>query len=289
MAGQAGAVRSLAVIGSGTMGAGIAQTAILAGIHTTIREIDQPLLDRGLATIRKNLDRLAERGKLDAPARDAALACLHGATDLAALASVDAVIEAVPEILDLKKKVFADLEQVCTNAVFLASNTSSLPVQEIATAVKAKERVLGLHYFNPAQVLPLVDVVTPLTVAEETVQAALAFCRATGKSPIRVKDTPAFVVNRLFVPFAMNAMRLWESGVASAEDIDQGCKLGVGHSMGPLATSDLVGLDVMLHVAESMFAELRAPAVAPPTILRRLVSAGHLGRKTGRGIFDYSS
>ena len=269
------------------MGHGIAETAILAGIPTVLRDLDPAALQRGLDAIRKDLDRRVERGRLDAAARDAALAHLRGASEAAAIADADGVIEAVTEQLPIKQQVFAELDQVCTRARFIASNTSSISIQAVAAATQRPERVLGMHYFNPAQVMALVEVVTPLTVDEAVVETGMAFCRATGKTPIRVKDTPAFVVNRLFVPMALDAIRLLEAGVASPADIDEGCKLGLGHSMGPLATSDLVGLDVLLHVADSMFDELRDPHVAAPTLLRRLVSAGYLGRKSGRGIFDY--
>ncbi len=281
-------VRTLAVIGAGSMGHGIAQTAALAGITTILHDIDQAAVDQGLAGIEAGLARLVARDRLSADECDATLGRLHGATDLQAVADADAVIEAAPEQLALKKRLFADLDAVCARAIFLASNTSSLSLQELAAATARPERVLGLHYFNPAQVLPLVEVVTPLTVDPAAADAAEAYCRVTGKTPIRVQDTPAFVVNRLFVPFALDAIRLLESGVASAEDIDRACQLGVSHKMGPLATCDLSGLDVVLHVADAMRAETGDARWNAPTLLRRLVSAGRLGRKTGRGIFDYS-
>lgn len=283
------AIRALGVVGAGTMGHGIAQTAILAGIDVVLRDVDGGALERGRAAIEKGLARLVERERLTAAEQEAALAHLTTSTELEALGGVDAVIEAAPERLELKRAIFAELDAACPRAVFIASNTSSIPIQQIAVSLPEdrRARALGLHYFNPAQVLPLVEVVRPLTASDEAVAAAEAFVRATGKTPIAAQDTPAFIVNRLFVPMALDALRMWEAGVASAEDIDAGCRLGLGHSMGPLATSDLVGLDVMLDVAESMFDELRDPRVAPPTILRRLVSAGRLGRKTGRGVFDY--
>ena len=202
------AVRTLAVIGAGSMGHGIAQTAALAGITTILHDVDQAAVDRGLTGIDAGLARMVARGRLGADERDATLARLHGATDLQAVADVDAVIEAAPEQLALKKRIFTDLDALCERAVFLASNTSSLSLQEIAAATARPGRVLGLHYFNPAQVLPLVEVVIPLTVDPGVAEAAEAYCRATGKTPIRVQDTPAFVVNRLFVPFALDAIRL---------------------------------------------------------------------------------
>ena len=282
-------VRTLAVIGAGAMGHGIAQTALVAGIATTLHDVDEQALRSARAAIDTGLARLVERERMDAAAKDAAMMRLHLTTDLSRLAHADAVIEAAPERLELKRALFREVDAICATAVFLASNTSSLAIKSIAEVVRRKERVLGLHYFNPAQVLPLVEVVTPPTVAAEVVEAAEAFCRATGKTTVRVKDTPGFVVNRLFIPFALQAMQLLEDGVASADEIDQACKLGLGHSQGPLSTSDLVGLDVMLDIAQSLSAELRDPSVAAPAILRRWVADGRLGRKTGRGIFDYSA
>ena len=284
---RAMAIERLGVIGAGTMGAGIAQTALVAGISVTLVDVDAGQLAAAEATITGGLDRLLSRERIDLTQREASLRALTTATELSALADADAVIEAVSERIELKQAIFAELETTCARAVFLASNTSSLSLQEIAERMSDASRVVGLHYFNPAQILPLVEVVTPLTASDEAVDAAWAFAEATGKTPVRVKDTPAFIVNRLLVPFCLSALRLWESGVATAEDIDQACQLGVGHALGPLATSDLVGLDVLLDVAESMQREIGDPSLAPPTILRRLVSAGRLGRKTGRGIYEY--
>ena len=280
-------VRTLAVIGAGSMGHGIAQTAALAGIDTILYDLEQGFVDRGLAGIEKGLDRLVSRDRLSSEDKAVTMDRLRGATDLQAAAAVDAVIEAAPERLEVKQQIFGQLDDICGQAIFLASNTSSISLQEIARPTNRPERVLGLHYFNPPQILPLVEIVSPLTVDPAVVDAAEAFCKATGKTSIRVKDTPAFVVNRLFVPFALDAIRLLESGVASAEDIDQACQLGVSHKMGPLTTADLSGLDVMLDVADAMREETGDSRWNAPTLLRRLVSAGHLGRKTGRGIFDY--
>ena len=284
---RAMAIERLGVIGAGTMGAGIAQTALVAGIAVTLVDVDAGQLAAAEATITGGLDRLLSRERIDLTQREASLRALTTATELSVLGEADAVIEAVSERIELKQAIFAELETTCPRAVFLASNTSSLSLQEIAERMSDASRVVGLHYFNPAQILPLVEVVTPLTASDEAVDAAWAFAEATGKTPVRVKDTPAFIVNRLLVPFCLSALRLWESGVATAEDIDQACQLGVGHALGPLATSDLVGLDVLLDVAESMQREIGDPSLAPPTILRRLVSAGRLGRKTGRGIYEY--
>ena len=281
-------LKRLGVLGGGTMGSGIAQTALLSGIDVTLVDVDAGQLQRAQSTIQSGVDRLVSRERISAEQGSAAIAALTTSTDLESLAGSEGVIEAVSENIELKQSIFERLETVCADAAFIASNTSSLSIQEIAQRMSDPSRVVGLHYFNPAQVLPLVEVVVPLTASDEAVDAAWAFVEATGKTPVRVKDTPAFIVNRLLVPFCLEALRLWESGVATAEDIDRACQLGLGHSMGPLATADLVGLDVLLDVAESMQREIGDPNLSPPTILRRLVSAGRLGRKTGRGIFEHA-
>ena len=280
-------LKRLGVLGGGTMGSGIAQIALLAGIEVSLVDVDQGQLERAHGVIQSGVDRLVSRERISAERGSAAIAALTTSTDLESLASSEGVIEAVSENIELKRGIFEGLESVCADAKFIASNTSSLSIQEIAERMQDPSRVVGLHFFNPAQVLPLVEVVVPLTASDEAVEAAWAFVEAAGKTPVRVKDTPAFIVNRLLVPFCLSALRLWESGVATAEDIDQACQLGLGHSMGPLATADLVGLDVLLDVAESMHREIGDPSLTPPTILRRLVSAGRLGRKTGRGIFEH--
>ncbi len=277
----------LGVLGGGTMGSGIAQTALLAGIEVSLVDVDPGQLHRAEKTIQGGVDRLVSRERISAEQGSAAIAALTTSTDFESLAGSEGVIEAVSENIELKQSIFERLETVCADATFIASNTSSLSIQEIAQRMSDPSRVVGLHYFNPAQVLPLVEVVVPLTASDDAVDAAWAFVEATGKTPVRVKDTPAFIVNRLLVPFCLSALRLWESGVASAEDIDRACQLGLGHSMGPLATADLVGLDVLLDVAESMQREIGDPNLTPPTILRRLVSAGRLGRKSGHGIYEH--
>ncbi|MCY3921013.1 MAG: 3-hydroxyacyl-CoA dehydrogenase family protein [Chloroflexota bacterium] len=280
-------LKRLGVLGGGTMGSGIAQTALLAGVEVTLVDVDDGQLERAQGVIEGGVERLVSRDRISAEQGSAAIAALTTSSDLESLAGSDGVIEAVSENVELKRGIFERLETVCAEAKFIASNTSSLSIQEIAERMQDPSRVVGLHYFNPAQVLPLVEVVVPLTASDEAVDAAWAYVEATGKTPVRVKDTPAFIVNRLLVPFCLEALRMWESGVATAEDIDRACQLGLGHSMGPLATADLVGLDVLLDVAESMQREIGDPNLTPPTILRRLVSAGRLGRKTGRGIFEH--
>ena len=269
------------------MGAGIAQVAVQHGYATVLRDIDQALIDRGIATVEKGLGRLVDKGRLGAAERDAALARLGGGLDLDALADADLVLEAASERLDIKRAIFAELDAACLQARVLASNSSSLSNQNLAGVTKRPGRVIGLHFFNPAPVLPLVEVIVPYTADEAVVALGERWVRSLGKQPVRAKDTPGFIANRLLVPFILDAFRLLESGVASAEDIDTACHVGFNHAMGPLATADLIGLDVMLDIAEAMQAELHEPSLAAPTMLRRYVEAGWLGRKSGRGVYRY--
>ena len=280
-------IRKVAIIGAGTMGAGIAQVAVQHGYATVLRDIDQALIDRGIATVEKGLGRLVDKGRLGAAERDTALARLGGGLDLDALADADLVLEAASERLDIKRAIFAELDEACPQARVLASNSSSLSNQNLAGVTKRPGRVIGLHFFNPAPVLPLVEVIVPYTADEEVVDLGERWVRSLGKQPVRAKDTPGFIANRLLVPFILDAFRLLESGVASAEDIDTACHVGFNHAMGPLATADLIGLDVMLDIAEAMQAELHEPSLAAPTMLRRYVEAGWLGRKSGRGVYRY--
>ncbi len=280
-------IRKVAIIGAGTMGAGIAQVAVQHGYATVLRDIDQALIDRGIAAVEKGLGRLVDKGRLGAAERDAALARLGGGLDLDALADADLVLEAASERLDIKRAIFAELDEACPQARVLASNSSSLSNQNLAGVTKRPGRVIGLHFFNPAPVLPLVEVIVPYTADEEVVDLGERWVRSLGKQPVRAKDTPGFIANRLLVPFILDAFRLLESGVASAEDIDTACHVGFNHAMGPLATADLIGLDVMLDIAEAMQAELHEPSLAAPTMLRRYVEAGWLGRKSGRGVYRY--
>ena len=282
-------IRRLGVVGAGTMGHGIAQASIQAGVETLLYDVDDTALSRGHSAIEQRLDALVSRDRISIDERNSALSRLTITRNLGDFSSVDGVIEAAPEVLELKQELFRELDRVCIDAQFIATNTSSDPIQDLVLCVQRKERVLGMHYFNPASVLKLVEVVVPLTVSSDVVETAERFCRATGKVTVRVKDTPAFIVNRLLIPFLLDAIRMLESGIASAEDIDVSCRLGLGHSLGPLSTCDLVGLDVLLNITESMFDELRDSRVVPPTLLRRMVAAGQLGKKSGIGFFEYSN
>lgn len=278
------------IIGSGLMGSGIAQVAAYSGCEVTLVDVDQARVDAGIAGIRKRLERESERGRIGAADAEAASARLFGVADMetmGSLSKVDAVIEAVVEDIHVKSGIFKKLGEVCRPEALLASNTSSLPLSDLAAASGRPERVIGLHFFNPPWALKLVEIVSTASTTDETLADALQLCERMGRVPVQVKDTPGFIANRLLVPFIFDAIDLLDSGVATAADIDDACKVGLNHTMGPLATADLIGLDTLKLIAESMFEEYGEPRFKAPTLLRRLVSLGHLGRKSGRGFFKY--
>ena len=282
-------IARVGVVGCGLMGGGIAQVVAQAGFPTTVVEADQAFLDRGLGQVRRSLDGLVERGRLAAPERDTVWGRLRGSLRLENLGEADFVIEAVTENVALKKDTFARLDRICPPHAVLANNTSSCTVTELAAATKRPAQVVGLHFFNPAPIMKLVEVVRTILTSDATVKTAWDFVQNLGKTPVAAQDTTGFIVNRLLVPYLLEAIRLLESGVASKEDIDQAMKLGCGYPMGPFTLLDLVGLDTTLFVAEVMFQEFREARLAPPPLLRRMVLAGHLGRKSGKGFYDYSS
>jgi 3-hydroxybutyryl-CoA dehydrogenase len=269
------------------MGSGITQVAAQAGLPTAVVETNPELLSRGLGAIRRSLDGLVDKGRLDAAARDATWGRIRGTTRLEDLADADLVIEAITENVGLKKETFGKLDRICAPHALLASNTSSCTVTELAAATRRPDQVLGLHFFNPAPVMRLVEVVRTILTSEATVKTAWEFVLALGKTPVATQDTTGFVVNRLLVPYLLEAVRVLESGVATKEDIDQAMKLGCGYPMGPFTLLDLVGLDTTLFVAEVMFDEFREARFAPPPLLKRMVMAGQLGRKSGKGFYDY--
>jgi 3-hydroxybutyryl-CoA dehydrogenase len=283
------AVKTVGVVGCGLMGSGIAQVSAQAGLKTLVRESDQGLLDKGLGRIRKFLDGGVEKGKLPADVRDKTLANLSGTLKLDDLAGCDLVIEAVTENLNVKRDVFSALDRICAPDAVLATNTSSLSVTEIATFAARPERVLGLHFFNPVPLMKLVELVRALSTGDEAFARARGYVETIGKTPVIAKDAPGFVVNRLLVPYLLDAIRVYESGLASLEDIDNGMKLGCGHPMGPLTLADFVGLDTTYSIANIMFEEFREARFAPPPLLKRMVLAGRLGRKSGRGFYDYTA
>jgi 3-hydroxybutyryl-CoA dehydrogenase len=283
-------LQRVGIIGSGLMGSGIAQVAAVSGLEVTIVDIDDARVQAGIGGVRRRLEREAERGRISSDDAKAAVARLNGASDIETLDSVrnvDVVIEAVVEDLAVKTRIFRRLGEVCQADALLASNTSSLPLSDLAAASGRPERVIGLHFFNPPWALKLVEIVVTASTTEQTLQDAYRVCEKMGRVPVQVKDTPGFIANRLLVPFIFDAIHLMDSGVATAEDIDNACKIGLNHTMGPLATADLIGLDTLQLIAESMFEEYGEPRFKAPTLLRRLVALGHLGRKTGRGFFRY--
>ena len=281
-------IKKVGVIGCGLMGSGIAQVAAQAGFQTTVVEASQELLDRGLGGIKRTLEGLVARAKLDERAKDDALGRLKGATSFDALVDVDLVIEAITENQPLKNETFAKLDAICPPHALLASNTSSCNVTAMAAATKRPGQVLGLHFFNPVPLMKLVEVVQSILTDDKTIAAAYEWVQSVGKVPVKTKDSTAFIVNRLLVPYLLDAIRIYEGGLASLEDIDQAMKLGCGYPMGPFTLLDLVGLDTTMFVAEVMFEEYRESRYAPPPLLKRMVMAGHLGRKSGKGFYDYA-
>jgi 3-hydroxybutyryl-CoA dehydrogenase len=282
------AIRVVGVLGCGLMGSGIAQVCAAAGYKTVVREVEQGFLDRGLARVRKFLDDGVAKGKVTAENRDATLANLAGTTSVSALKDCDLVIEAIVENLDEKRRTYAALEPVVGAHTLFASNTSSLCITELAAATKRPERFGGLHFFNPVPLMKLVEVIRALTTSDETYQAMYAFAQSLGKEPITAPDRPGFIVNRLLVPYLLDAIRAYENGLGTLEDIDKGMKLGCGYPMGPFTLLDFVGLDTTYYIANIMFEEFREPAYAPPPLLKRMVLAGYLGRKSGRGFYSYA-
>jgi 3-hydroxybutyryl-CoA dehydrogenase len=270
------------------MGSGIAQVVAQAGFDTIVVEANDDLLRRGLEALRATLDSLAARGKLEPATRDQILGRITGTVRLEDLKSCDLVVEAITEKQQLKNETFAKLDRICPPHAILASNTSSCTVTAMAAATRRPGQVVGLHFFNPVPLLKLVEVVRTILADEATIAAATEWVKALGKVPVQTKDTTAFIVNRLLVPYLLEAIRLYESGLASLEDIDQAMKLGCGYPMGPFALLDMVGLDTAMYVAEVMFEEFREPRYAPPPLLKRMVIAGHLGRKSGRGFYTYA-
>jgi 3-hydroxybutyryl-CoA dehydrogenase len=281
------AIKTVGVLGCGLMGAGIAQVCAAAGYKTIVREVDQAFLDKGLGRIKKFLDDGVGKGKVTAEARDTTLANLSGTIAVDTLKDCDLIIEAIIENLDTKRQTYAALEQVVGDHTILLSNTSSLCITELAAATKRPDRFGGLHFFNPVPLMKLVEVIRALTTSEDTYQTVFAFAQSLGKEPITAPDRPGFIVNRLLVPYLLDAIRAYENGLGTLEDIDKGMKLGCGYPMGPFTLLDFVGLDTTYYIANIMFEEFREPAYAPPPLLKRMVLAGRLGRKSGQGFYKY--
>jgi 3-hydroxybutyryl-CoA dehydrogenase len=282
------AIKRVGIVGSGIMGAGVAETAARAGHEVVLRSRQQKSADAMLAALEKSLAKQVERGKLDADEAKATASRVTATAHLGDLANCDLVLESVVEELAVKKELFNDLDQVCDDHTILATNTSTLPVIELAVQTSRPDKVCGVHFFNPAPAMSLVEIVRPLTATDDTIAAARTFAEACGKTPVEVKDQAGFIVNALLFPYLNNAVRLLENGVATRDDIDAAMKGGCNFPMGPLALLDLVGLDTSLAIIDALYAEFRDPNYAAVPLLRRMVSAGQLGRKSGAGFYDYS-
>jgi 3-hydroxybutyryl-CoA dehydrogenase len=281
-------IESVAVVGGGLMGTGIAESVATAGHHVVVRDVDEASIEHARARIETSLARAVRAGKLDSVTADQVEGRIELTTELHAIIDADLVIEAVPEQRELKLAVMNAIDSVVPEQTIVASNTSSFPITELASSLRAPERVLGLHFFSPVPAMALVEIVVGLDTSQQTVAAARQFAEGIGKQVIETKDRSGFIVNRLLVPYLMSAVRMYEDGFATREDIDIGMRLGCGHPMGPLTLCDMVGLDVLVSVCDSLYEEYKRDVVAPPPLLKRMVASGRLGRKTGRGFYEYN-
>ncbi|HLU40767.1 MAG TPA: 3-hydroxybutyryl-CoA dehydrogenase [Microthrixaceae bacterium] len=282
-------IERVGIVGSGIMGSGIAEVAAKAGLQVVLRSRKQATADAMLASLEKSLAKQVDRGRIEQSEADAVRGRVSATEQLADLADCDLVIESVVEDLEVKRGLFTELDGIVKPDAILATNTSTLPVVEMAMATNRPDKVCGIHFFNPAPAMSLVEVVAPLTASDATIEAARAFAEQCGKDPVQVKDRAGFIVNALLFPYLNNAVRMLENGTASAEDIDAAMKGGCNFPMGPLALLDLVGLDTSLAILDALYEEFRDPNYAAVPVLRRMVAAGHLGRKSGRGFYDYSA
>ena len=280
-------IKKVGVVGCGAMGSGIVITCSQAGYQVVVSEINDELLKKGLASVNKFLSKSVERGKLSQQDRDAALSRVIGTTDMKDFGDCDLIIEVAVENMDLKKKIFAELDKVSSKEAILSSNTSCLSVIDMAMETKRPEKVLGLHFFNPVPLMKLVEVAKTIIASDEVVEIGRNFVESLGKTPVIARDTPGFIVNRLMVPQLLSAVRMLESGIASKEDIDTAINLGLNHPMGPLTLIDLVGADVVCFIAKAMYEETKDPQFILPTLLNKMLVAGWFGRKTGKGFYEY--
>ncbi|MEO6195991.1 MAG: 3-hydroxybutyryl-CoA dehydrogenase [Thermoanaerobaculia bacterium] len=281
-------IKKVGVLGSGLMGSGIAEVAARSGYETVVREVSSELVDKGLDKIRGSLNKAVERGKMEASARDEAVGRLSGTVDLGAFADCDIVVEAIVENLDEKRKTFGALDEAVKKDAIFASNTSSLTITQMAMFTQRPDQFVGLHFFNPVPVMKLVEVVRTLLTSDASFDRAFEFARSLGKEPVAARDNSGFIVNRLLVPYLLDAIRALEEGVGSVEDIDKGMQLGCGYPMGPFTLLDFVGLDTTYYIAGIMFDEYKEKRFASPPLLKQMVTAGRLGKKSGRGFYDYS-
>jgi 3-hydroxybutyryl-CoA dehydrogenase len=281
-------LKRIGVVGCGLMGSGIAEVCARADYEVVVREVNDELLQKGLDRIRQSLTRAVSRGKTTQEQADRAWAHIRGTLALADFADCDLVVEAAIENMDLKKEIFSELDRILPPHAILASNTSSLCVTEMASVTGRGDKVLGIHFFNPVPVMPLIEFVRTILTSDATMEIAHQFGASLGKTMVTAKDTPGFIVNRLLIPYLLDTIRIYEEGLATKEDIDNAIKLGLNHPMGPLTLLDFVGLDTTLFIADAMYEEYKDPRYAAPPLLRRMVLAGHMGRKSGKGFYDYS-
>jgi len=280
-------IKRVGIVGCGLMGAGIVQVCAQSGYQVVVSEINDTLLNKGLASINAILTKSVEKGKLSQQDKDATLSRIKGTTNTKDFANCDLMIEAVIENMDLKKKIFAELDKICPKQAILSTNTSCLSIIEMAMATSKPDKVLGIHFFNPAPVMKLMEIVRTVATSDETFETGKEFGKSLGKSIVAAKDAPGFIVNRLMTPFILNAIRMLEAGVATREDIDTAVNLGLNHPMGPLALADLIGLDTVFFIASAIYEEFKDPQYIPPTLMKKMLAAGWLGRKTGKGFYDY--
>ncbi len=280
-------IKKVGVVGCGLMGGGIAQVCAESGYETVAREINDELLNKGMNAIQANWKKAVAKGRMTEEAQAAAQGLLKGTTNMNNFEGCDLVIEAVIELMDLKKEVFTELDNITGPHAILATNTSCLSIIEMAAFTRRPEQVMGIHFFNPVPVMKLVEVVETISTSQATMETGRKFSESLGKQVVTAKDSPGFIVNLLLIPFLLDSIRAYEKGLATKEDIDAGVKLGLNHPMGPLALTDLVGLDTTYHIACAMFEETKDPKYAPPVLLKQMVTAGWMGRKSGKGFYDY--
>lgn len=281
-------IKKVGVVGCGTMGSGIVQVCAQSGYEVVVTEVSDELLNRGLTSIEAALTRNVARERISQQDKDTALGRIKGSTDSRHFADCDLVIEAAIENLDLKKQIFAELDKICPAQAILATNTSCLSIIEVATQTSRPDKVLGLHFFNPVPVMKLLEIIRTIASSDETLETGKEFARTLGKTVVVALDVPGFIVNRLLVPFLLDAIRTLEANLATREDIDTGISLGLNHPLGPLAVADLIGLDTLYFIAGSIYDELKDPRYASPSLLKKMVTVGRLGRKTGQGFYEYS-
>ncbi|MBN1376582.1 MAG: 3-hydroxybutyryl-CoA dehydrogenase [Dehalococcoidia bacterium] len=281
-------MKKVGVVGCGLMGRGIAEVSAKSGYDVVVSEINKELLDKGMSAIGQSLSKAVEKGKISDADKAVALGKIKGTIDMQDFKECDLVVEAAVENLDLKKKIFTDLEGICKPDAILSTNTSCLSVMNIAAVTKRQDKVLGCHFFNPVPVMKLLELVRTITTSKATIDAAIEWGKSLGKTVIVAPDRPGFIVNRAYMPYMVEAIEMLENGVATKEDIDTGVQLGLNYPMGPFTLADLAGLDTILFVLDAMYAETRSPKFVAPVLLRKMVTAGHLGRKSGKGFYDYN-